>query len=343
MNTYLETAISVILIILIFSVVTYVVQELIAFRLQSRGTMLRDSITLLLSATDSSSTWPDTFFKHAEIVSLRRKTDRLASYIPASNFALAVMDMVAAKSPAARTNDLFNDVRSGLTSFNSSDGNLFVVMRNLADTSSNINELQNKLEQWYNNYMDRVTGWYQSNTVKTVRVIAIVVTIGFNLNLIKITGDILHNSTLRGNLVGMAQGIAEDPESITDLYTRKFEDRKNEILAQSIKTADSTARKDSMIDAAVHHFTQEKIDALQSLVGDLSKTKLPLGWHGIPVLTHRTTFGNFEKGLVTLTGWLITAGCISMGAPFWFNLLMQLVNVRRAGIKPTDNSGKKKS
>jgi hypothetical protein len=343
MNTYLDTAISVILIILIFSVVTYVVQELIAFNLQSRGKMLRDSITQLMSTTNSSSTWADGFFKHAEIASLRRQTDRLASYIPAGNFALAVMDMVAAKSPVARTNNLFNDVRSGLTTFSGSEGNLFVVVRNLADSSTDIIELQHKLEKWYNNYMDRVTGWYQSNTVKTIRVIAIVVTIGFNLNLIKITGDILHNSTLRGNLVGMAQGIADDPESITDLYTKKFEDRKNEILTQSIKTADSTSRKDSLIDVAAHQYTQEKIAALQSLVGDLSKTKLPLGWHGLPVFTHRTTEENFEKGLVTLAGWLITAGCISMGAPFWFNLLMQLVNVRRAGIKPTDNSGKKKS
>ncbi len=342
MNTYLDTAISVILIILIFSVVTYVVQELIAFNLQSRGKMLRDSITQLMSTTDTS-TWADGFFLHAEIASLRRKTDRLASYIPSSNFALAMMDMVAAKSPVARTNDFFNDVCNGLTSFKASDGNLFVVMQNLADTSANISELQYKLEQWYNNYMDRVTGWYQSNTVKTIRIIAIVVTIAFNLNLIKITGDILHNSTLRGNLVGMAQGIAEDPESITDLYTRKFEDKKNEILTQNIKTADSTARKDSLIDVAAHQYTQEKIAALQNLVGDLSKTKLPLGWHGIPVITHRTTDENIEKGLVTLAGWLITAGCISMGAPFWFNLLMQLVNVRRAGVKPTDNSGKKKS
>ncbi len=342
MNTYLDTAISVILIILIFSVVTYVVQELIAFNLQSRGKMLRDSITQLISTADSSS-WADGFFLHAEIASLRRKTDRLASYIPSSNFALAVMDMVAAESPVDRTSDFFNDVCNGLTSFKASDGNLFVVMQNLADTSANISELQYKLEQWYNNYMDRVTGWYQSNTVKTVRIIAIVVTIAFNLNLIKITGDILHNSTLRGNLVGMAQGIAEDPEAITDLYTKKFDDKKNEILSQNIKTADSTALKDSLIDVAAHQYTQEKIAALQNLVGDLSKTKLPLGWHGIPVIIHRTTEENIQKGLVTLAGWLITAGCISMGAPFWFNLLMQLVNVRRAGVKPTDNSGKKKS
>src|SRR5271156_5131379 len=103
MNTYLDTAISVILIILIFSVVTYVVQELIAFNLQSRGKMLRDSITQLMSTANSSSTWADGFFDHAEIASLRRKTDRLASYIPSSNFALALMDMVAAKSPVART------------------------------------------------------------------------------------------------------------------------------------------------------------------------------------------------------------------------------------------------
>jgi hypothetical protein len=40
--------------------------------------------------------------------------------------------------------------------------------------------------------------------------------------------------------------------------------------------------------------------------------------------------------LLLLLGWLITAGCLSMGAPFWFNLLVQLVNVRRSGVKPKE-------
>lgn len=36
----------------------------------------------------------------------------------------------------------------------------------------------------------------------------------------------------------------------------------------------------------------------------------------------------------TLAGWLLTAAALSVGAPFWFDLLCRLVNIRNLGIKP---------
>jgi hypothetical protein len=315
MNTYLDTALSIILIILIFSVITYVIQELIAVNLQSRGKMLYLAIGKLLDASGQQKKLADTFFSHAEIASLQKNPKRFPSYIPATNFALAIMDMVAAKSPVARTNNYFEDVRSGLLTFSSTDGNLFAVLKNLADTSSDIKDLQHKLELWFNNYMDRVSGWYQANTVKTVRVIAVVVTISFNLNIIQMTREIAGNSALRANMAGMAQGIAAHPESVTNLF----------------KIPDSASKKELLTDEAIKKYNSDRIAAIKNLSTELSATSLPLGWKDPPEAI----------GLLTVLGWLITAGCISMGAPFWFNLLIQLVNLRRAGIKPADGSGKK--
>jgi hypothetical protein len=42
-----------------------------------------------------------------------------------------------------------------------------------------------------------------------------------------------------------------------------------------------------------------------------------------------------------LSGWLISGVAIAMGAPFWFDLLSKLMNVRNSGSKPpspTENS-----
>ncbi len=33
-------------------------------------------------------------------------------------------------------------------------------------------------------------------------------------------------------------------------------------------------------------------------------------------------------------GWLLMAIAVSLGAPFWFDLLNKLVNLRMAGVKP---------
>jgi hypothetical protein len=67
-------------------------------------------------------------------------------------------------------------------------------------------------------------------------------------------------------------------------------------------------------------------DALKNL------DSLPVGW----------TQGLHAPSLVTVCGWLITALTALFGAPFWFDLLQRLVNVRGTGAKPADGSAAKK-
>ena len=38
--------------------------------------------------------------------------------------------------------------------------------------------------------------------------------------------------------------------------------------------------------------------------------------------------------LAKILGYLVTALAISLGAPFWFDLLRKIVNVRASGAKP---------
>jgi hypothetical protein len=53
---------------------------------------------------------------------------------------------------------------------------------------------------------------------------------------------------------------------------------------------------------------------------------LPIGWDNCP-MTVAGTFGMFG-------GWLVTASSALFGAPFWFDLLKRLINVRGAGRSP---------
>lgn len=39
-------------------------------------------------------------------------------------------------------------------------------------------------------------------------------------------------------------------------------------------------------------------------------------------------------GLLQISGWLLTTAALTLGAPFWFDLLSKFVNVRGAGPKP---------
>ena len=41
-----------------------------------------------------------------------------------------------------------------------------------------------------------------------------------------------------------------------------------------------------------------------------------------------------RKEPITILGWIVTAIALSLGAPFWFDLLQKFVNLRGAGVKP---------
>ncbi len=42
-------------------------------------------------------------------------------------------------------------------------------------------------------------------------------------------------------------------------------------------------------------------------------------------------------GVKVIFGWLLSALAISMGVPFWFDLLSKVINVRNTGSKPASS------
>jgi hypothetical protein len=79
---------------------------------------------------------------------------------------------------------------------------------------------------------------------------------------------------------------------------------------------------------------------LSETINQLQRLPVPVGW--TPELLHRT---DPSAWLFSLTGWLVTGFAISLGAPFWFDLLQKLmnINVRGAGPKPASTSGSQTS
>ena len=51
---------------------------------------------------------------------------------------------------------------------------------------------------------------------------------------------------------------------------------------------------------------------------------------------HCSLAGSWIWGLLSehLLGWLLTAIAVSLGAPFWFDMLKKIVNLRAAGREP---------
>ena len=64
---------------------------------------------------------------------------------------------------------------------------------------------------------------------------------------------------------------------------------------------------------------------------DLESLGLPVGWSNFVFYGPQSEgFKVWNHVLLNLIGWLLTAAAISMGAPFWFDLLNKLINMRGA-------------
>jgi hypothetical protein len=385
MSIYLETIISVVFVFFIFSIIGYIIHEWWAALREKRGKLLEFSIGEILNDRLNKS-FNILLYEHPQIDLLRKSQNDLPSYIPASNFATALIDIIGNECITVfyRTNkegmleetttefssDPYKRFIEGTSKLNHSG--LKILLQSLLLRTTNYADLQNNIENWFNQYMDRVSGWYKKDTRKTLRVIAVIVVIFFNIDAIYLIQSIYRNDQLRNTLVAAADKLVEDQNEVNAVLGISLRTQLQSLdssYAKSISTADSLlknnlheewqAKRTQLIDSAItlrkHQYNSwiEKINSYGLPIGwNLSEAAQPenssvkkknknSGWfqkvrkyfedvqnqENIPGMPKRTLW-------TILLGWIIAAIAISFGAPFWFDILNRIINIRRTGIKP---------
>jgi hypothetical protein len=110
------------------------------------------------------------------------------------------------------------------------------------------------------------------------------------------------------------------------------------ILITNSLATDKSLRA-SLVSAASEHAKQADTAASQDFQKDIQKireTGLPLGWT-LSNMDSRRVPQTWRAWLVKILGLILTAFAISLGGPFWFDLLNQFMVVRST-IKPQEKS-----
>ncbi|MCZ8225091.1 MAG: hypothetical protein O9324_14355 [Microcystis sp. LE19-84.1B] len=110
----------------------------------------------------------------------------------------------------------------------------------------------------------------------------------------------------------------------------------NQLATEVVKTNESCF-KDAKGDP---NKVAECTEKLQASVKDLEKINqpLPLGWNEKGWFNGEQI--KEQNGWQAIFGWLMTGVAVAMGAPFWFDVLGKLINVRNTG-KPISPNTKK--
>jgi hypothetical protein len=156
--------------------------------------------------------------------------------------------------------------------------------------------LKHNIEQWFNDAMDRCGGWYKRWTQKVLLGVAIVVVLGANVDTLMLAKRFMRDNALRASIVTAAEKNIQDNAANP--------------------TNDTNAR--------------------QQLLKEAGELDLPIGWiadASDPYKTNQIPHGKMGW-FMKILGLLISIFAISLGAPFWFDILSKIVNLRGAGTPP---------
>lgn len=243
-------------------------------------------------------------------------------------------------------------------------GEVQTLLKNFIYRSQDYNELMTNIQLWYNEFQQRASGWYKRKIRKWLFLSGMLIAICMNVDSIFLTKTIYKSKDLREALVKQADAFAQENKSLND-YTGKILD--SAIVKQSGQAYDATTI-DSLRKLNEQHVKahfESQANYIRNVYDTIGAMNLPIGWSSLDVIAHRnikdatrvnelhaalkgknkvaTFVGELkfvigrnlkEVSFLRILGWIVTGIALSMGAPFWFDALNKLVNLRSSGKKP---------
>jgi len=173
----------------------------------------------------------------------------------------------------------------------------------IQSTESGINLLREEMQHSFNSSMERASGVYKRNSKGVALLIGITMAVLSNADAFHMISRLSTDSALRNTIVNNAGQIV-----VQNRETLKYVD----------------------------------IGTLRSQTEEaLSDISLPIGWTEVNIkqqvglLTLRNASPmSFLRFARVIPGWILSGIAIAMGAPFWFDLIGKITNVRNTGKKP---------
>jgi|GEM_PF-6247107 len=299
LSPYIDTAISVLFILFLMSLVASFINEAWVARFNYRGRFLRKMLNEVLSDSLNRDFTTD-LYKHPLIAALYEKRKRLPVYIPTHFFSRALVETIATelenrnisfkqdKDTLEVTPELANSPKGLFEKYSESVGGLRysplkVLLHSFLSNAGDKKELLKEVESWFDAYMTQGSYWYKAKMQVRLFIISIFIAVFTHFDIILTTQTIFKDDILR-----------EELKNTAILYTKE-----NSTLPKA------------------------EVENIKDLMQDVKKIELPLGWDT----------QNFEWR--NIFGWAVAAILISFGAPFWFDLLGKIVNVRKISSAPS--------
>jgi hypothetical protein len=301
-NVALDIGIGLVLMFLMLSLMGTVINEFISTAVDLRAKTLKDALSKLLD----DPTLHDAFFNHGLIDGPKQVLGKDPSYLSGQTFALAVIGAIDSNNPAPSFKQAEDAIKEIKTDSNIKDA----LLAQLKKADGDIEKLRDGIATYFDASMDRLTGLYKKYLRQITFAVGIAIVVVLNADAINVGTALWTDQSLRAQIVETARTVAESEKANAANAGGDYANR--------LKKLDQNIRP-----LPIGWSASEIKSEIWSWPALIAKFGF---W---PVLFHGLWWT-----LVKIVGLGITVFAISLGAPFWFDMLSKLMNVRGAGNKP---------
>ena len=277
----LNVIVGLVLIFLLYSLFATTILELLASFLSFRGRNLEKTLQNMLDP-GHSELFQD--FKnnpmYKQLAGNFVGKNSPPSYLTSEKFRSILFQVIGRNQPEEKVDEWIGKMPEGPLKE--------VLAQLMADARQDKEEFKQKVELWFNDVMDRASGWYKRNMQRILILVGFGIALAFNVDSLEIYGR-----------------LSRDPDTASKL------------VLEANKVVEAGQAPASLKDEAVTVLA-ENLEVLKSPLG--------VGWEDVDIAGLSPL-----DWLAKVFGWIVTAMAISLGAPFWFDLLKKMVNIRSSG------------
>ncbi|HNP19216.1 MAG TPA: hypothetical protein PKL31_12325 [Fulvivirga sp.] len=352
----IDVVIGLVFIYLLYSLLASLIAEIIATNLGLRARNLHSAIRRMLTnnnvhalqtmVKDRTDSVVSKFYNHPEIKSLSANNlFSKPSSINPDTFAKVMVDLFQANGGNKE------QLKEGIRQLNFGTDIEHYLINQVEEADNNLNKLRSSMASWFDNTMKNATEWYKRNLQIVLFIIGIVIAWVFNVNSFQLVKKLSVDKNTREQMVSLATAYID-----------------SNTATSTINKLDSLGKISIEADTAYDPKMDALMKVNKELLGDIEKTQTILGggtW--LPdtlAVSHKNksilpgyivkkilpqgkrfskkeqlnaAFSTTDKlsyafNMLWLNffGYATTALALSLGAPFWFDLLNKFMKLRGA-------------
>jgi hypothetical protein len=304
----LDVLIGLVTVFLVFALACTAIVEAFAAWFNVRSNNLNAALGEFLSGDISQGQmFIKAFYNHPLVQSLSKGNEGRPSYIPPEVVGQVLESLLTASGAVKSLSDAVKSL-PGTSESNRIKGLLDAFAK---QANGDLATFRKAVEVHFDALMDRASGWIKRYSQTTAIIVSAVLVIGANVD-----------------TVGIASSLGSSPsarEKMMEVAAQRLTE------ARAIEGQAAAGKTDGglTLDQAKKQTEAARV-ALDRARSDMESAGLPFGWRDWP--------RNFSDTVKKIAGLLVSILAISLGAPFWFDVLQRFMQVRSTGVA----TGKKK-